>query len=86
VRAVQYLAMMPALETHRRLRASRVDSWRTLRTPEWNDTLIGDAHPESARYPSASLDALGTRLLGLESWHRRRHDDTAEKDSWTGSV
>jgi hypothetical protein len=86
VRAVQYLAMMPALETHRRLRASRVDSWRRLATPEWNDTLIGDAHPESSRYPRASLDALGTRLLGLSSWHRRRHDDNPENDRWTGSV
>lgn len=33
VRAVQYLSMMPALEEHERLRRSRVDSWRHLRTP-----------------------------------------------------
>ncbi|GAA5204440.1 phytanoyl-CoA dioxygenase family protein [Streptomyces thinghirensis] len=70
VRAVQYLSMMPALESHRTLRDSRVDSWRTLATPDWNATLLGDAHRhESERYGPAELNELGARLLGLKSWH-----------------
>ncbi|WP_431784483.1 phytanoyl-CoA dioxygenase family protein [Streptomyces chumphonensis] len=70
VRAVQYLAMMPALEEHRTLRTSRVESWRHLRTPRWNRTLVGDpVRPEAQRYETATLDALGSKLLGLTSWH-----------------
>lgn len=69
VRAVQYLSMMPALEEHERLRKSRVESWRHLRTPRWNRTLVGDpVRPESQRYATAELNPLGSRLLGLASW------------------
>lgn len=70
VRAVQYLSMMPALEEHTALRRSRVESWRTLSTPDWNPTLLGDARePEALRYGTAVLGGLGRRLLGLDSWH-----------------
>ncbi|WP_432105065.1 phytanoyl-CoA dioxygenase family protein [Streptomyces sp. bgisy091] len=76
VRAVQYLSMMPALEEHERLRRSRVESWRHLRTPRWNRTLVGDpVLHESKRYPTASLDGLGSRLLGLTSWHDEAADE-----------
>lgn len=69
VRAVQYLAMMPALESHPELRRSRVDSWRDLSTPTWNGTLVGDPiRHESLRYPTATLTDLGAKLLGLDSW------------------
>ena len=69
VRAVQYLSMMPALESHRELRRSRVDSWRDLSTPDWNKTLVGDATKhESLRYGTATLTDLGEKLLGLRSW------------------
>ncbi|MGO4748478.1 phytanoyl-CoA dioxygenase family protein, partial [Streptomyces sp. 2MCAF27] len=69
VRAVQYLAMMPALESHEELRRSRVESWRHLTTPTWNGTLLGDADkPEALRYGTATLDDLGAKLLGLTSW------------------
>ncbi|MFI2205988.1 phytanoyl-CoA dioxygenase family protein [Streptomyces sp. NPDC020192] len=69
VRAVQYLSMMPALEEHSTLRDSRVESWRTLATPDWNATLLGDARaPEAHRYGPATLDPLGRKLLGLDSW------------------
>jgi hypothetical protein len=69
---VQYLSMMPALEEHEELRTSRVESWRTLSTPDWNATLVGDATKhESLRYGSAELDGLGRRLLGLDAWHER---------------
>ncbi|MFI9326535.1 phytanoyl-CoA dioxygenase family protein [Kitasatospora sp. NPDC052868] len=69
VRSVQYLSMMPALEEHREMRESRIESWRSLATPTWNGTLLGDAtRPEALRYPAAELDDLGARLLGLTSW------------------
>ncbi|MEU9993546.1 phytanoyl-CoA dioxygenase family protein [Streptomyces sp. NPDC048045] len=69
VRAVQYLSMMPALEEHTELRRSRIASWRTLGTPDWNPTLLGDAHrPEALRYGPAELNDLGRKLLGLDSW------------------
>jgi hypothetical protein len=69
VRAAQYLSMMPALETHRELRESRVNSWRTLSTPDWNATLVGDAvRHESLRYGPAELTDLGAKLLGRDSW------------------
>ncbi len=72
VRAVQYLSMMPALEEHEELRRSRVESWRTLGTPDWNATLLGDpVKHESLRYGPAELDGLGRRLLGLDAWHGR---------------
>ncbi|MFB9300990.1 phytanoyl-CoA dioxygenase family protein [Kibdelosporangium philippinense] len=69
VRSVQYLSMMPALESHEELVKSRVNSWRTLSTPEWNKTLVGDPiRHEALRYPAAELTGLGRRLLGLDSW------------------
>ena len=75
VRAVQYLSMMPALESHLELKNSRVESWRTLSTPDWNATLVGDLYRhESLRYGPAELTELGERLLGLRSWR-----DGAEK-------
>ncbi|MFG3350423.1 phytanoyl-CoA dioxygenase family protein [Streptomyces sp. NPDC048001] len=78
VRAVQYLSMMPALEEHEKLRRSRVESWRHLRTPRWNRTLVGDmVRHESLRYPTAELTPLGERLLGLASWHGTQGPDTA---------
>ena len=76
VRAVQYLSMMPALETNLELKRSRVDSWRTLGTPEWNATLLGDVYRhESLRYGPAELTELGEKLLGLRSWHGRPAQD-----------
>lgn len=72
VRAVQYLSMMPALEEHQELRQSRVRSWRTLSTPDWNQTLLGDARQhESLRYGPAELNDLGRRLLGADGWSGR---------------
>ena len=69
VRAVQYLSMMPALESHHELRRSRVESWRRLSTPDWNGTLVGDpVKHESLRYGPAELNDLGRKLLGLDAW------------------
>ncbi|GGV26107.1 phytanoyl-CoA dioxygenase [Kitasatospora herbaricolor] len=70
VRAVQYLSMMPALEEHEEMRRSRINSWYTLSTPDWNRTLVGDAvKHESLRYGTAELNPLGRKLLGLDPWH-----------------
>ncbi|MCX3058805.1 phytanoyl-CoA dioxygenase family protein [Streptomyces beihaiensis] len=85
VRAVQYLSMMPALPTHETLRRSRVESWRTLSTPDWNATLLGDAdRPEAQRYGTAELTDLGARLLGSADWD----GDAAsrEEESWAVSA
>lgn len=80
VRSAQYLSMMPALESHEELRRSRVESWRTLGTPEWNKTLVGDAVThESLRYETATLTDLGAKLLGLTSWHEQ--DADKDKDA-----
>ncbi|MEU9888858.1 phytanoyl-CoA dioxygenase family protein [Sphaerisporangium sp. NPDC051011] len=77
-RAVQYLSMMPALESHDELRNSRIESWRHLSTPSWNGTLLGDAtRHESLRYATAPLNGLGERLLGLTSWNQ-------DAERWTG--
>ncbi|HEY3870798.1 MAG TPA: phytanoyl-CoA dioxygenase family protein [Actinocrinis sp.] len=82
VRAVQYLSMMPALEEHAALRKSRIESWRTLSTPDWNATLLGDAAKhESLRYGPAELTGLGARLLGLEPWHEPWHESRQEPAS-----
>ncbi|PNQ53695.1 phytanoyl-CoA dioxygenase, partial [Vibrio agarivorans] len=71
VRAVQYLSMSPALEENYELRKSRVHSWETLSTPDWNPTLLGDAvKHESERYGKANLNQLGEKLLGLKSWRK----------------
>ncbi|WP_435972814.1 phytanoyl-CoA dioxygenase family protein [Streptomyces sp. Qhu_M48] len=84
VRAVQYLSMMPALEEHERLRKSRVDSWRHLRTPRWNRTLVGDpVLHESKRYPTATLNELGSRLLGLTSWKETDAEASTGADAAT---
>lgn len=75
VRAVQYLSMMPALESNDELKRSRIDSWRNLATPTWDPTLTGDADKhESLRYATATLNDLGERLLGLSSWQRESAD------------
>jgi Phytanoyl-CoA dioxygenase (PhyH) len=87
VRAVQYLSMMPALESHDELRRSRIESWRNLSTPEWNATLLGDADKhESLRYGPAELTELGARLLGLESWGGRGSDEATGARACAESV
>ncbi len=79
VRAVQYLSMMPALESHDELKRSRIESWRHLSTPAWHSTLVGDADKhESLRYAHATLNDLGERLLGLKSWQRESSTSMGE--------
>ncbi|MGI5404792.1 phytanoyl-CoA dioxygenase family protein [Streptomyces sp. CA-135486] len=87
VRAVQYLSMMPALESHRELTHSRIQSWRHLRTPDWNGTLLGDATKnEALRYGAATLNELGAKLLGLQPWNTRDLDQRAGEVACAASV
>ena len=87
VRAVQYLSMMPALESHEKLRQSRVDSWRHLSTPDWNKTLVGDATKhESLRYATATLNDLGAKMLGLELWSGQEPERSIGELACTRSV
>ena len=82
VRAVQYLSMMPAIESNLDLKRSRVESWRTLSTPDWNATLIGDVFKhESLRYGPAELTELGEKLLGLRSWREDTPHDGTQDDT-----
>jgi hypothetical protein len=82
VRAVQYLSMMPALESHHELVKSRVESWRSMSTPEWNVTLVGDPErPEASRYETGRLTDLGAKLLGLESWHGGDAETVCDKSA-----
>jgi hypothetical protein len=81
LRSVQYLAMMPALESHQELSQSRVSSWRYVETPTWHSTLIGDADKhESLRYSTATLNDLGERLLGLTSWGNGSGRSTGDQE------
>jgi hypothetical protein len=87
VRAVQYVAMMPALESCGELRTSRVESWRHLGTPTWNETLVGDpVKPESERYPTAVLNGLGARLLGVEPWREPNGESSTGEQPCTRSA
>jgi hypothetical protein len=86
VRSAQYLSMMPALESHEALRRSRIHSWRTLSTPDWNATLLGDATKhESLRYGPATLNDLGAKLLGLTAWDKEaRNEEAWNREAWDG--
>ncbi|MCE0556404.1 phytanoyl-CoA dioxygenase family protein [Motilimonas sp. E26] len=69
MRAIQYMAMMPAIEEHQDLINERVYSWATNNTPTWNESLVGDpVKHEKERYGQASLTPLGEKLLGKTSW------------------
>ena len=87
VRSAQYLSMMPALESHHELRSSRVESWRSLSTPDWNGTLVGDAvKHESLRYGTAELTDLGAKLLGRDSWSGQDLDQVTGEQACAESV
>lgn len=68
VRIAQYISMMPAEEDNQELKAWRIRSWRERKAPE-GYAFPGDPRNwEQTRYPTAQLDELGKKLLGLESW------------------
>jgi ectoine hydroxylase-related dioxygenase (phytanoyl-CoA dioxygenase family) len=65
-RMAQYIAMLPADEGNRDLRARRVASW--LHGGPSPGFLADPRGWERLRYPRARLSALGERLLGRRSW------------------
>jgi hypothetical protein len=68
VRVAQYLSMMPAEEDNVALREWRINSWQHRIAPE-GYAFPGDPRRwEQERYETAELNALGRKLLGLDSW------------------
>lgn len=69
VRIAQYISMMPAEEYNEALKAWRIQSWKERKAPE-GYAFPGDPRNwEQTRYPTAELNELGKKLLGLESWN-----------------
>jgi len=68
VRIAQYISMMPAQEEDTELRNWRINSWKNRIAPE-GYAFPGDPRNfEQLRYPTAELNELGEKLLGLKSW------------------
>lgn len=68
VRIAQYLSMMPAEEENESLCNWRVNSWKNRIAPE-GFAFPGDPRNwEQTKYQTATLSALGEKLLGLKSW------------------
>lgn len=68
VRIAQYISMMPAEEDNEPLRQWRINSWKNRIAPE-GYAFPGDPRNwEQTKYGTASLSALGGKLLGLENW------------------
>lgn len=68
VRIAQYISMMPAEEDNEPLRQWRINSWKNRIAPE-GYAFPGDPRNwEQTKYGTASLSALGEKLLGLENW------------------
>ncbi len=70
VRIAQYISMYPAEEQDVAERDARVRSWREREAPQ-RAAFPGDPRDwERTRYETATLTALGEKLLGLRSWYR----------------
>ncbi len=68
VRMAQYISMSPAEEEDAELRESRIRFWRDREVPN-RKAFPGDPREwERTKYAAASLNELGRRLLGLDSW------------------
>jgi hypothetical protein len=68
VRIAQYVSMMPVQENDESQRQWRINSWRDRIAPE-GYAFPGDPRNwEKTKYNTASLTALGEKLLGLSSW------------------
>jgi len=68
VRLEQYISMMPAEKGNQQLRDWRITSWKNRVAPE-GYAFPGDPRNwERDKYDTATLTALGEKLLGLKSW------------------
>lgn len=69
VRIAQYISMMPAEEENEALKAWRIQSWRDRKAPD-GYAFPGDPRNwEQNRYPTAQLNELGKKLIGLNRWN-----------------
>ncbi len=67
-RLAQYISMMPAEEENEELVGWRVDSWENRIAPQ-GYAFPGDPRNwEQTKYPQATLNNLGEKLLGLKKW------------------
>jgi len=67
-RLAQYISMMPAEEEDQQLVEWRVDSWKNRIAPQ-GYAFPGDPRNwEQTKYPTAKLNELGEKLLGLRRW------------------
>lgn len=68
VRIAQYISMMPAQENNEALKNWRINSWKNRIAPE-GYAFPGDPRNwEKEKYKTATLSALGEKLLGMKSW------------------
>ena len=68
IRMAQYLAMYPANNGNEEARQTRIRSWREREAPQ-GLAFPGDPRNwEKERYPTAQLNPLGEKLLGLAPW------------------
>ena len=68
VRIAQYISMMPAEEDNDELRAWRVNSWDKRIAPSGYAFPGDPRNLEQTKYPRATLNELGEKLLGLKKW------------------
>lgn len=67
-RIAQYISMFPAQEENIELREWRIRSWRDRLAPT-GKAFPGDPRNwEQKKFKTAELNALGRKLLGLDSW------------------
>lgn len=67
-RLAQYISMMPAEEENEELVGWRVDSWKNRIAPQ-GYAFPGDPRNwEQTKYPQATLNNLGEKILGLKKW------------------
>lgn len=68
VRCAQYISMMPAEKDNASLKDWRINSWRDRIAPE-GYAFPGDPRKwEQTKYPTAELNELGKKILGLDAW------------------
>jgi hypothetical protein len=67
-RIAQYLSLYPAEPANTAKRDARIRCWRDREAPIGYAFPGDPRHWEQTRYPTADLNPLGRRLLGLDPW------------------
>jgi ectoine hydroxylase-related dioxygenase (phytanoyl-CoA dioxygenase family) len=68
VRIAQYVSMMPAEEDNETLRQWRINSWQNRIAPKGYAFPCDPRNWEQTKYETATLSALGRKLLGIDRW------------------